>query len=302
MSYASSIQTNQYAPRFLGIFLLKIKANRPRKIGFIVQLALLLFLVMGQAMAAYIPPIGIPAPGFGIDEVRPDRPASWLQEVPGYYYIDQVNGSTTQAYGTPSAPRQLLPRPIPAGSYIEVHGRYTHAAAGATWIEGQGTDESWVAGVSGPVWIVGENMVNAPTFTRKIIVLGTYVYIDTIKMADGGRMQVGSSAVGRFANHVMLRNSEITGVSDIAQAATLLSASGSDLGEARVHHIIFYNNKVQGGVVLTIPQDRDISGIAMSGAHHVWVLNNEVHNTLGSGVYVAGRARSGGGPLNTHHL
>ncbi len=297
MSYTSHIQTAKYAPEFSGTFALKIKTGLPQKTLFMAQFALLLLLAVGQAIAAYTPPVGIPLPGFGIDEERPARPSSWDMEIPGYYYIDQTNGSD-QTYGTPSAPRRYLPNPIPAGSYIELHGTYNSASGGVTWINGNGDSSPWVANVSGPVWVVGENAANAPTFTRETVIRGTYVYVDTIKVSNGGKLSVGSSAPGRHANHVMVRNSDLTGVVS-AGTGTLLGASGRDDGGTIVHNIIFYNNKVHDTGDINATYDLDATGIGVGGAHHVWILNNEVYNTAGTGIQLNGQAQT---PTNTHHL
>ncbi|NOX75859.1 MAG: right-handed parallel beta-helix repeat-containing protein [Gammaproteobacteria bacterium] len=298
MSYAICVPSIQCAPKFSSVFGLKIIRGLPRKTIFIAQFFLLLLLTIGSAIAAYAPPIGIPAPGFGIDEVPPPRPSSWDAEIPGYYYIDQANGSASQVYGTPASPRRYLPDPITAGSYIELHGSYNNTRGGVTWINGNGNNDPWVANVSGPVWVVGESMANAPVFTRRTVVIGSYVYIDTIKVESGGKLQIGSSSAGRHANHMMVRNSDLTGTVD--DRSTLLTAAGRDDGGSIVNNIIFYNNKVHDtGNVNDITADIDAHGIAVGGAYHVWILNNEVYNTIGTGIYFNGKAQA---PINTHHL
>jgi len=69
-------------------------------------------------------PIGIPDPGFGIDEQPPADPASWPDaETAGFYYIDSDHASCSDAnsYGYPDIPRCSFPRTgssIPAGGKL----------------------------------------------------------------------------------------------------------------------------------------------------------------------------------------
>ena len=63
--------------------------------------------------ATYQPPIGIPAPSFGIEEIAPASPAAWpATAAPGYYYIDNRHPNATDTdnpYGYPNRPRQSVP-------------------------------------------------------------------------------------------------------------------------------------------------------------------------------------------------
>src|SRR5262245_5023514 len=79
-----------------------------------------------QAHAAWQPPIGIPEPPFGINEVAPPRPNPWTTPVAGYYYVDESRGDDkNNPYGTPRRPKKTIPDNLPAGSVVEVHGVYT---------------------------------------------------------------------------------------------------------------------------------------------------------------------------------
>jgi len=125
------------------------------------------FLLAPLTSLAYDMPRGIPDPGFGLDEVKPVRPSNWTSEQAGYYYVEDTGGcSNSRTYGYPGAPRCYIPDPIPAGSYVEVHGTYNHTVGGTTLIHGEGTANS-------PVWIVGESDQVRPTFTENTILYGS---------------------------------------------------------------------------------------------------------------------------------
>src|SRR5512141_2903850 len=79
------------------------------------------------AFAAWQPPVGIPAPSFGIDEQAPLAPSPWSTNTAAFYYIEQSNPSCsdTNAYGYPASPRCTIPSSLPAGAVVELHGTYT---------------------------------------------------------------------------------------------------------------------------------------------------------------------------------
>jgi len=132
---------------------------------------------------SYDPPVGIPEPIIDVETPIPQKPSVWDHEIPGFYYIDYENGSdSTNTYGYPEHPRKTLPSTIPAGSYVEVHGIYRYAAAGAIWIHGEGSADEWEANERGPVWIVGED--SASFSNLKTIVYGQNVYVDNILFAS----------------------------------------------------------------------------------------------------------------------
>ena len=84
-------------------------------------------LVARPVAAQWTPPIGIPAPTFGINDVAPAAPNPWTASTPGFYYIDQTKTAATDTnntYGTPAKPRRTIPWTLPAGAVVELHGTY----------------------------------------------------------------------------------------------------------------------------------------------------------------------------------
>ncbi len=250
----------------------------------------------GDTANALNTPTGIPDPGFGLDIQRPTRPADWTTERAGYYYIDSSVGSNSYAYGTPQTPRATIPETLSAGSYVEVHGAYSETSGGVIHIDGKGNGQTWQANVSGPVWIVGQNSSNAPTFERKVVVTGRYVYFDTIVISSGGQFQVGSGTTGYPADHIVLRNSEAIGVP--SSTSGLVSVIGSSTDP--VSNVVVYNNAFHdnGDINATFDQDAHVTSVS-NYSSHVWFLGNEIYNASGSGAQVGGPTS---GEDNCHHV
>ena len=95
-----------------------------------------IFLTSGT-MFAYTPPIGIPAPSFGIDESVSmyssatynfgGGPVAYPNAGNGPYthYVDsgnQLATDTNNPYGNPFLPRLTIPWVVPLGSVVEIHG------------------------------------------------------------------------------------------------------------------------------------------------------------------------------------
>src|SRR5471032_1854660 len=80
-----------------------------------------------NAQAQWTPPIGIPAPSFGVNDVAPASPSPWTTAVPGFYYVNATGTGATDSnnpYGTPAKPRVTIPTVLPAGAVVELHGTY----------------------------------------------------------------------------------------------------------------------------------------------------------------------------------
>jgi hypothetical protein len=235
----------------------------------------------------WTPPLGIPHPGFGINEQRPARPPVWATEIPGYYYVDDLIGSDTRAFGRPGAPRETIPRPIPAGSYVEVHGTYANTSGGSTFIEGAGTAAPWVPAVSGPAWIVGENDQNRPTFTRPTVVYGANVYLEKIRWTD--LCQISSSGATRPANRIMIRDCESAGDGVITRSG--FTCEGSASGWAT--DIIFFNNLVHDLGPFSTTEDVDCLAFTTSRyTQNAWVLDCEWHHIVGGARAGSGRTEA----------
>jgi len=267
---------------------------------FQVRYPIWVFLAMSIALAgslsaqAWQPPIGIPHPGFGIEDMRPARPADWSAPVPGYYYVNNETGrDSANPYGTPANPRQTIPRPIPAGAYVEVHGIYRSASGGTTFIEGQGNSDD-------PVWVVGLDD-DRPVFVRHTLIYGQYIYVDSIDWrsegASVGCLQIGSDGSPRPGDHIVVRYCDLQG--NGVSGATGFNVVG--LAGAVVSHVVSYRNVIHHYGDMNNTTDQDAAP-AIVGNHcsNIWFLKNTMH-TCTSGVRAGGADANDASQIETSH-
>ena len=197
-------------------------------------------------------------------------------------------------YGTPDNPRATIPRPIPAGSYVEIHGRYDYLTAGAIFVEARGTAEN-------PVWIVGIQG-DEPTFVGgKLFLYGSYCYVENVKgtfTANGQTFQIGTPSSGYQTDYIMLRNSEIWG--DGATKTGGISIAGSSINH--ISNVIIYNNYLHdiGDTSATVDQDAHAL-TCMQYVNNVWIVDNLIAYAGGTGIALGGY--SGSQPYtDSHHF
>lgn len=252
-------------------------------------------LLASPAFAVYVPPVGIPTPPFGIDEVAPAVPDPWDNQTAGFYYVcEDCPGSTDtgRTYGTPAAPRKTIPTVIPVGSVVELHGTYTKDHTNSPHIAFQGTAEQ-------PCFIRGvDNGVNMPTATRTWTLKGSYGVVENIHFNGAGtgttiKMQTALTA---SSDHLSFRYNEISGDAATTSSAMVFQGSISD-NTFWARNCVAYRNTIHDIGDTSSTEDNDLSGIsAFARADNVWMLENDVHDVDGAGTY----AYSGGVGLNTY--
>jgi hypothetical protein len=275
---------------------------------------LLLILLCAAVSLAAVMPIGIPDPGFGIDDVRPARPNPWTSPIAGYYYVNQQTGNDAgNAYGTPAAPRGTVPYPATAGSYIEIHGEYSASPDyDKIYFVGEGGPGPWIANTSGPIWFVGESVENRPTITQRgCIITGTNVYVDGIyfnqrfETLSNNNINVSLGYVCRFSsnvvNRIVFRNCEVAG--DSNQYVGIMVTGW----ECTAKNIVIYNNSIHdiGDLFPGAGEDTDAGGVTIDeDLDSVWLLNNTIHAISETGS----RVGAGAGPnpyvgvLHSNHI
>ncbi|QXP61840.1 right-handed parallel beta-helix repeat-containing protein [Olleya sp. HaHaR_3_96] len=245
----------------------------------------------------YVSPIGIPNAWISPDIESPERPSEWETELTGYYFVEYSVGSDTDnTYGTPSMPRKTIPFPVPAGSYVVVKGNYNYVQNDIK-LRGEGTGEAWVAGVSGATWIVGDTDDRAEITGNKLLVSGSYVYLENFYFHSSGRVQLGSYVAGSPVDHILIRNSEMKGEVDVA-GGVLINTVG--LVDAPAKDIIIYNNKAHRIGPLDSEVDIDARGCSIqSYTSNMWVIDNEFSDSS-AGLQV--EAGSIDRQATTHHI
>ena len=244
--------------------------------SFVRTLALLTGVLLAARPAAaqsWTPPIGIPSPTFGINEVAPAEPSPWNTAIAGFYFVCSTCSAATDSgnpNGHPGLPRTTIPNPIPAGSVVRLKGRLD----GLVNIAASGT-------AGAPVFVRGVPN-DRPTLTREVETKGsTYLVLEHILFADRDGSEAGRLVIpgysGASAHHVVLRDSEFTG--NINRAGGLFVIGGAS-------HVIFRNRLHDMGD-LNDAGDQDSHCMSLGGtASEVWVVDNELARCSGDGLQI----------------
>ena len=201
------------------------------------------------------------------------------------YYIDgsDSNCSTKVEYGSKNTPRCRFPYKFAAGSYAEVHGgpyNYTNTV----YLQSEGTAVN-------PVWIVGseDNQIN-----MSLVLYGTYLYIDGLNIGGDKGISVRPYHDVQ-TDHIMVRNTVITGTGSLATGTTGISANGGK--ELQLEGFIAYKNTISylGDSESNSENDRHALQTG-SYINDVWHLYNYTHHNGGDGVQYSH------GGVDAHHF
>jgi hypothetical protein len=227
-------------------------------------------MMTANAHALYTPPIGIPAPPFGINETTPAQPTKWPSTpVAGFFYIDNTHASATDAnnaYGCPNKPRQTIPNTFSAGSYVEIHGGPYSLSITCNGTAAQ------------PVWITGTQK-NRPIF-QGLGIQGTYYiaqYLFFQELNGFGFLYPTSYACIRYC--------EFDGGGQYS------SSNGSGIGfdgnsaSERNTYMVVYNNKIHDLGQWNTNENADFHGIKPRYyCHYIWILQNQIYRCQGDSV------------------
>ena len=223
---------------------------------------LLAGLFSGSAFA-YDPPIGIPAPSFGIDEVAGTQTC----------YVDRTHPSATDTSnpkGTASVPRLTVPTSgLSAGNVCEVHGS-GYTLGNVTWtLDGTVGSPIFIKGIGG----------TRPTFTGSqnvLTLIGTYFIVEHIELVN---MQVrfGAGGGGASAEFGSFRDSEVRGWSGTSTSSGIgVQSATPAVHDIVLHQLIVHNNGTLGA-------GNDYHGVKFSGTgvNNIWYLDSTSYNNDG---------------------
>ena len=216
------------------------------------------------AFAQWTPPIGVPAPSFGITEVAPAVPKSWTAQVAGFYFVDEAKGTDDRnAYGTPTRPRQSIPNSLPAGAVVTVRGKYGRSHGSPNTIEAHGT-------AAAPVYIEGGNFTGGGNELT-----GSYVIVER---GTGVGWIIRDTPSAGPTHHVVVRDTELVGGG---------IGIGPYLGGA-MHDIVVLRTSIRDVGDLNVKTDVDSHCVAVGVSDHVWILDSTFARCSGDGVQVNG--------------
>ncbi len=221
------------------------------------------------------PPIGIPAPEFGIFETYRmyDVPANRNPELTyhqnaegGFYthYIDATDPASTNTdnpCGTVDMPRSSIPNGLAEGSVVEIHGAAT-ASMYNTYTTGSREK---------PVFIRGGDPHEKASIQSHIIAKGQYVIWENLLFNETTlqpRVHNGSTI-----SELSIRNCEFIGRG--------IGLYGGP------HHIVIYGNTVHDGGDMSPEIEHDVHGVSNPyDVNDVWVVDNHVYHMGGDSVQV----------------
>ena len=236
----------------------------------------------------WVPPIGIPVPPFGISEVAPQPPSPWNAPRAGFYFVcESCPGATdsANAYGTPVRPRVTIPNQLPAGSVVELSGRYTRRHTSPNGLVLNGT-------ATAPVFIRGANRSSQPTILASWEVSGTYAILEKLAFRLPGHRE--GLHIVTPSSHLSLRYNDISG-----------NPNGGGVGiggwtTASASHIVVHANRIHDNGDVNASFDQDVHGIAVGArVSNLWIVDNELSRNSGDGLQL------NGGPVNQstlHHV
>jgi len=303
------------------------KAFFQSKNSFFRLLGIVLLFTGMQANAnsdLYVPPIGIPAPEFGINESHTmyadsqydfgngDEPYKDAGYGPYTHYVDNsvACNDSGNRYGTKDNPRCNLPnlRELVPGSVVEIHGGiYTSPK---NWVTSSGTVDKpiFIRGYANPNWVIQDDINGNPVFVKTSIdpmpviervlrIRGAYIIIENIDFNKNdrreGAIDIRPANLTESVHHVAVRNSEIQNYAHAhGGAGSLMAASGFQ--DNFVHDIVYYKNNVHAdnsyydfntdGDAVNQYQD-DTMGIAIAArSNRVWIVDNHIHHNAGDAV------------------
>lgn len=212
-----------------------------------------------SVFSAWTPPIGIPAPAFGINETAPALPNPWTGNVKGFYYVQ--SGGSNSGNGYPGNASNEIPSSLPAGSVVIVNGTFTTSYRSHA-IDCQGT-------AAAPVFIKGASATTRAVATKQWDVGGSYFIVEYVDF-------LWSDAEGAFNfgdDHGVLRHCTLRG--------SLNAGYTFFVGDSMVYwdnHVFNMGNWQNTG-------DRDYHGLVIgSGTSYAWIVDNEFDHCEGDGV------------------
>jgi len=243
----------------------------------IVRTILMLALGVGAAAAVVLadeggwtPPVGVPAPSFGISDTPP-APTIFVNESAGN------DGNP----GTSARPRRTVPLNLERCAVVQLVGAYTKEHSSPNTITAHGD-----AGC--PVWILGGQWKSGVEFA------GTYLYLDHVTM---GFAVVRAQRDGTPTHHVVIRNSEIIGSKD---GGGLVVQTYSDNPAATISQVLVFRNFVHDVGDMQARDDRDAHCTSIYRGHvsYVWFLENRWERCSGDGVQINATASPSWATLN----
>lgn len=271
--------------------------------------------LVGQNLRCWRRPIGIPTPGFGIEEshwmyqgqrydfdgdgtLEPGEEYPDAGDGPYTHYVDTTHAAATDTgnpYGRPAAPRKTIPYPLPPGSVVEVHGGpYAYYIHTDNFKLGGDRLPVIARGTAlRPVFVRGPSTGSKPVFagtTKVIRPEGSYIILENLALRRALSLWPRGD-LGGATHHIAVRHCEVSG----------FNATGIDLGwphgydnhaeyrdPALLTDVVVFNNVVKDlGDWTQTGSSADYAGVFPHlNTLRVWIVDNTICHVDGDGIQI----------------
>ncbi|NLF32651.1 MAG: tandem-95 repeat protein, partial [Planctomycetes bacterium] len=241
-----------------------------------------------ERVGAWVPPVGVKTPEFGIEESHwmyaqsgktfdyGNGPEAYRMGADGPYthYVDISHPGATDTnnpFGTPDKPRRSIPSWLAAGSVVEIHGgSYQNSnASGRTQLAGVGTKAK-------PIFIRGADNDDMP----RINGMTTFGHYAEARWMIVENMDFANVEVRGLNDHIGFRHN------NISQGGTGLRMSGDTSGE-RIEDMVIYNNTIHDNGSWQSSTPNDVHGITVNRyIDSVWAVDNHNYHNGGDSIQV----------------
>ncbi len=233
--------------------------------------------------ANYPMPLGVPNPGFGIDETPPADPAAWPSaEATGFYYIDSDHSACSNAneFGYPDVPRCNIPHDATIGAGAKM------VLAPSTQpypLRNSGWHRINSGGVAGnPAWVIGNEtgpdkpqIIRHPNrSTEQLRITGGHLRISGV-IFDGAMPR----HMGGGEDNIVLRHLEIKNNPATRGGSVGLSTGGRDV---LVFNVYAHDNGIIESAGLS--EERDVHAFVGSSQNDFWLLDFRCDENAGDCV------------------
>lgn len=262
------------------------------KIFPLVTIAYCLSLFLMDMAYAYLPPIGIPSPAFGITES--------VQNIYGSenyftHYIDNTQSAATDTgnpYGSVAKPRRTIPITLSAGDVVLIKAGTYATTRDRFSFSGHGTREK-------PIFIRGANASSKPVLIKPVHLADVqWLIFENINIqTENGGLEVRPQLSRPVSiHHVSIRYCEMIGNGKYKSGQSFGFSSSVVLPP--VSDVVFYKNVSRDAGKWDAPDEDDTHAFAIgSNVQNAWILDNTAYRSGGDGIQVAHAAI-----FSTHHI
>lgn len=258
--------------------------------------------------AAFVAPIGIPPPEFGINESHNMYAAASFDfgggpepyrnagNGPFTHYVDfNVGNDAGNPFGTAASPRKTIPATLPAGSVVELHGSGFNNTL-RHHLAGDGT-------AAKPIFIRGANAANKAVFRRPVSIEGSFIILENIEFdcQDFGPGNNGANwvliqellAPLRLFHHIgvrhcLFRDQPPTNTDNpLAIVAGVTNQAGAPNNATDViQHVVVYDVEVRNfGQWNDLTGSTDFGGVNYrANLRNGWILDSHMHHIHGDAI------------------